>query len=118
MTLTDDERAACKTALAKFIADCKAQTGVVNPVTLYSDAMFAAGITYAQKWRLISTAPKDGTVVLAIIAGYDFAVSARWHIKHGNWYTGVRWSRARNYTPTHWMPLPAAPGSADGESNE
>ena len=78
----------------------------------------------AEGWRPIETAPKDGTL---IVLG---ARNGVWLGKYVPVYqSGYRpenpWSSmllnhdhmAERYTrPTHWMPLPAAPGPADGES--
>lgn len=63
-------------------------------------------------WMPIESAPKDGTDVLVHAAGSTHAVSwcedAEWWVvddnKHGPY-------RLRGSEPTHWMPLPSAPGS-------
>lgn len=85
------------------------------------------------EWRPIETAPKDGSWVLAIIAGYYsddqhyIPAVVQWN---GHFWTATgageedpdlegRWSGAL----THWMPLPAPPGEgsqapaqSDGEA--
>lgn len=69
------------------------------------------------RWRPIETAPKDGTEIL----GYTEEVGALvlyWDSMTGemdHWSDGMSVSF---WKPTHWVPLPAAPGPADGESNE
>jgi len=64
-------------------------------------------------WRDISTAPKDGTAIIAYLPDEYYEVD----IVH--WDTdgkgGLAWCRARCVDglsagdPTHWMPLPPAP---------
>ncbi len=61
-------------------------------------------------WQPIETAPKDGTIVL--LAG-EFDYPGDWRIKIGywsacddDWY--LCWA---SWKPTHWMPLPDAPGA-------
>lgn len=93
--------------------------------------------TQAQKsspWRLIETAPKDGTEIL-ITGGtyyYDASISAAldpytgvkiacweggasndadcWNGGYGSEYDGEYW-----HEPTHWMPLPARPNTEEGK---
>lgn len=63
------------------------------------------------QWRLIDTAPRDGTFLLLFAASGDEVSAlcpyqvARW--THGNWES----EDARLIgKPTHWMPLPPPPG--------
>ena len=61
------------------------------------------------EWQPISTAPKDGTVVI----GYDRSnihADARNYVEFVLW-RGDRWIDPETWTikPTHWMPLPAPP---------
>ena len=78
-------------------------------------------------WRDIATAPKDGSCLLlweqysdAPFVGYWSDGS--WSVSHehvdaeGGW-EGANVVDALSMPITHWMPLPAAPGPADGESN-
>jgi hypothetical protein len=64
-----------------------------------------------QRWRLIETAPKDGTPVLL---GWE-GVTSLWK---GRWVRGMRRTHDRwdipglgigTLKPTHWMPLPEPP---------
>lgn len=64
-----------------------------------------------QAWQPIETAPSDGTAIL----GYDDAMhwaseaySICWIGPSGKWWDGEYLN-----SPTHWMPLPAAP-TGDG----
>ena len=76
------------------------------------------------EWRDISTAPRDGTPVLAVIPNYPRAVLARfidheireygirgerlcyWRVMEADWVER-HWS---NWPiPTHWTPLPEPP---------
>jgi hypothetical protein len=60
----------------------------------------------AVKWQPIETAPKDGTWVLAVRAGY---------IPETCFWDGEEWlfdegqDPGTHYHPTHWMPLPTGP---------
>lgn len=79
-------------------------------------------------WRTIDSAPKDGTAVLVYFARLNFGADLgrlRNHVEHvalgwyedGTWYEAgtahdmfESWREAEQL-PTHWMPLPAPPGS-------
>ena len=70
-------------------------------------------------WQSIETAPKDCQAIL-VTDGRD-CYCVEWS-EEFDWWTvddnKLGPFRLRGSAPTHWMPLPAAPGSADGESNE
>jgi hypothetical protein len=74
----------------------------------------SAGITRAQSWQPIGTAPRDGTLILIWpskrsrnLAGVD---TAYWH-QPGNPSAVGFWVSRYAARPTHWMPLPDPPGS-------
>lgn len=85
----------------------------------------------ASAWRPIETAPKDGTRMLLVKAGYR-ATCGNFNKIHQMWATNyaedyedseefVRLIQDASYRPTHWQPLPASPAKAaqgDGESQE
>ena len=90
---------------------------------------FRDGVAKDQQamWRHIETAPKDGSYLLlweqysdAPFVGYWSGGS--WSVSHehvdaeGGW-DGANVVDALSMPITHWMPLPPAPGPADGESN-
>ena len=90
---------------------------------------FRDGVAKDQQamWRHIETAPKDGSYLLlweqyseAPFVGYWSGGS--WSVSHehvdaeGGW-NGANVVDALSMPITHWMPLPPAPGPADGESN-
>lgn len=68
----------------------------------------------ASQWQPIETAPKDGTPVLCVVAGFQPAV-AEYHENIGWWYGDddyppEDWLICGDpYEPTHWMPLPPDP---------
>lgn len=65
------------------------------------------------KWQPISTAPKDGTVVLGALVGSDIPQPVRYVL--GGWR--LSWDGhpvAFADGPTHWQPLPAAPTQGAG----
>ena len=71
----------------------------------------------ASQWQPIETAPKDGTLLLLIVSGYEPAVGRFYQSRevwdyHDPEYLAVR-ERAEisfgPWRPTHWMPLPAPP---------
>ncbi len=73
----------------------------------------------AEGWQPIETAPKDGQAILVTDGRGCYCVE--WN-EEFDWWTvddnKLGPFRLRGSAPTHWMPLPAAPGPADGESNE
>ena len=68
-------------------------------------------------WRLIKSAPQDGTEVLVFVDGH--AVVATWC--EGRWQAVVAGKRVLDAagggidlgTPTHWRPVPPPPGSME-----
>ena len=74
-------------------------------------------IAVAAGWQPIETAPKDSSDVLLAGKRREYIASGYWlqsaYAGNGAWI----WPFVHKY-PTHWIPLPAAPGPADGESNE
>ena len=70
------------------------------------------------RWQPIETAPKDGQATL-VTDGMD-CYCVEWD-EEFDWWTvddnKLGPFRLRGSAPTHWMPLPPAPGPADGESN-
>ena len=75
----------------------------------------------AEGWRDISTAPKDGTIVLVYVPDFD-KVTEAWFCEQ----TGL-WPRDNAYSeegepcniglPTHWRPLPAPPTTPTTEAS-
>lgn len=57
-------------------------------------------------WQPISTAPKETALLLAT----EFFGKGDWRIKCGSFYDGEWHVWGASWTPSHWMPLPAAPG--------
>ena len=71
----------------------------------------------AEGWRPIETAPKDCQAILVTEGGFCHCVE--WNEEFDWWAVDdnkLGPFRLRGSAPTHWMPLPAAPGPADGES--
>lgn len=60
-----------------------------------------------QQWQPIETAPKDGTPVLGFMPSYYQGLGGQSVVvwMEDAWYD----MRAFATTPSHWMPLPAAP---------
>jgi hypothetical protein len=74
------------------------------------------------KWQPISTAPKDGTLVLGAVAGAQIPAIIKWVItpRSGKWVAGNEddfdslddWSdyvASHDFPATHWQPLPSPP---------
>lgn len=67
-------------------------------------------------WQDISTAPKDGTLLL-LHGGWPRTVIGHWSDKEGRWYIPVRSTGITGYImaddeqPTHWILLPASPSA-------
>ena len=82
---------------------------------------FRDGVAKGQQamWRHIETAPKDGQAIL-VTDGRD-CYCVEWDEEFVWWTVDdnkLGPFRLRGSAPTHWMPLPPAPGPADGERNE
>lgn len=58
-------------------------------------------------WQPIETAPKETALLLAT----EFFGAGDWRIKCGSFYGGEWHVWGASWTPSHWMPLPAAPGA-------
>ena len=91
----------------------------------FRDGVAAPQPAVAAGWQSIETAPKDGSYLLlweqyseTPFVGYWSGGS--WSVSHehvdaeGGW-DGANAVDALSMPITHWMPLPAAPGPADGE---
>ena len=80
------------------------------------EAAVACGVVPV--WQPIETAPKDGAVILLgsfKFYGKDNSLACLMGIEDAFWDDGI-WNGwiLKDYRPTHWMPLPAAP-KAEGE---
>lgn len=72
-----------------------------------------AGMNAHMVWRPIDTAPKDGTDVLAFQRWDDRADRILvMQFNNGRWRTNIH--SFVPFDPSHWMPLPAAPGAFQG----
>ena len=80
---------------------------------------FRGGVAKEQQagWEAIETAPNDGQAILVTDGRGCYCVE--WN-EELDWWTvddnKLGPFRLRGSAPTHWMPLPPAPGPADGES--
>lgn len=63
-------------------------------------------------WQPIETAPKETALLLAT----EFFGAGDWRIKCGSFYGGEWHVWGASWTPSHWMPLPAAPDAILEES--
>ena len=61
----------------------------------------------AQEWRPIESAPRNGDYFLAFEHGYGIQ-ETKWYASHDGGAGGFR-NPHHGWSPTHWMPLPAAP---------
>lgn len=60
-------------------------------------------------WQPIETAPRDGTPVLACVAGADFwPDKVQWDATHSVWVYPCR-CHGPALAVTHWLPLPLGP---------
>jgi len=81
-----------------------------------------ARLREAQAWQPIETAPKDGTLFVAVgfvkehayatVGGFEL-----WDIEEGIWgfhdHNASEWFEDEKDWPTHWMPLPEPPKETD-----
>jgi len=76
---------------------------------MYFEAMYDSLVSFINPWQPISTAPKDGTCILA--ANKDvWQWCAAWNPVRESW--GQNFDDTQT-VPTHWMPLPAPPAAED-----
>ena len=74
----------------------------------------AAQVQDVTGWQPIETAPKDGTTVLLYAPGWD-SPKTGWTYGKDEWQDcPYSHKGSKNYLPTHWMPLPAAPAKQEG----
>ena len=59
------------------------------------------------EWQDISTAPRDGTAILAYDPKWQSAHVVAWSKNYSEWKGGA--NRCR---PTHWLPLPPPPAGS------
>lgn len=125
-----EDHAAQVAALTQPAQPSAVESNTAGAVPLYAHPSPPEGMA---GWMPIETAPKDGKLILVHFKSKGVrAVSwdspfhdevteenGIWCVdddKHGPF--GLRGYNDDGPTaPTHWMPLPAAPGPADGESN-
>lgn len=69
----------------------------------------AACIREMVEWRPIETAPRDGSEIIAMIARKR--VRLAWYFKPSSRTEGWLDENGRAINPTHWLPLPPAPGA-------
>lgn len=77
-----------------------------NPIEL----AFRAGAEWAQAWRPIESAPRDGTRMILLVSGgpYIGQWDEDWN-GDGEWIDDGFESAEFIVPPTHWQPLPPAP---------
>jgi len=73
------------------------------------------------EWQPIKTAPKDGSSILTLMAGYEPSIT-QWYIDDtgvGKWVIDpeyfmeeshfLEFLHGTSYSPNYWMPLPEPP---------
>lgn len=64
------------------------------------------------EWKPIESAPKDGSEFLACYTRQGNVTQiVKWNTLHGHFASKGEWLPGFTANATHWMPLPAAPGS-------
>lgn len=86
---------------------CGDLDGAIVPHALLTEA--AACIREMVEWRPIETAPRDGAEIIAMIARKR--VRLAWYFKPSSRTEGWLDENGREIIPTHWLPLPPAPGA-------
>jgi hypothetical protein len=110
-------------AVMERIRACTPGARLADVPTLFAfgpiySALLAAERRGAQQWQRIETAPKDETRVLLFnpdeFIGSWAVQSGAWYFQLGGWqYDGQTPAYSNAHPPTHWMPLPVPPSSAD-----
>lgn len=73
-------------------------------------ALKRADLRDSSQWQDISTAPKDGTVILLGRTGYQPLYQGHWTKNPDEWWVGMLGISVK---PTHWMPLPEPPKESE-----
>lgn len=64
-------------------------------------------------WQPMETAPKDGTWILVLPAGYVRPTAARWYTPEwepaGRWCLDAEWRFATMTGEARWHPMPSLP---------
>lgn len=86
-----------------------------------ADQLLTAVMEDRMTWKPISSAPRDGTAILACYAPHYVTngflpVAVQWRTYHPNARGNEEWrdsSGAKVRAITHWMPLPEPPKETD-----
>ena len=81
-----------------------------HPMTIVTAGRAALANAEPAGWKPIETAPKDGTSFMA--GWFDGPSNPGCNMRPVKRHMGAWWESNEDYkvrTPTHWMPLPAAP---------
>jgi len=94
------------------------QGGRVNGIGSAISAL-SAQVQDVAGWQPIETAPKDGTRLLLMWEPFSGMSE---HVELGKWNVRNGWvntyGHAFSGSPTHFMPLPAAPAKQEGGTSE
>ena len=102
--------------LAEGASQCQNAVLALRSIAVPAPALPAA----PGAWQPIETAPKDGREVLLFLGARWIRIEkARWFARWENWQLGDVFPESDDEycgigseVPTHWMPLPPAPGAA------
>lgn len=88
--------------------DYSKEDAVHEAVKMTEDAI-AKNQAKASEWQPIETAPRDKTTVVLLRCNDDGSVTYGhgFYMPLDGWFG---WTQCAYKQPTHWMPLPAAPG--------
>jgi hypothetical protein len=92
-------------AMNKAIDGCL-ERGCIRADTMLEE-LKAQGLVVVQGWQDIASAPRDGTLIL-LYQPDGLMACRRWQENH--------WRGWDFEDATHWMPLPAAPIAAAGDT--
>lgn len=104
---------------AEFVTDAEVWAARCRQALTRAAEAIERGVP--EGWRDISTAPKDGTAILALIDGVvhqvafegpsDGAIYAGSHGRY-NWFSDSDATTHHDRSVTHWQPLPSSPSPA------
>jgi hypothetical protein len=81
------------------------------------DLVEIANLLNGQVWQDIALAPKGHTTVWVLLGWFDFGSSMMrvgfWHPRENAWCDTHHVLHNQHSFPTHWMPLPAPPTTAE-----
>lgn len=116
--LAEDGGKRARSALSAQVQD-NAEPPICATTSAAEDISLTQQVQDVAGWQPIEAAQRDGTRLLLMWEPFSGMSE---HVELGKWNARNGWvntyGHAFSGTPTHWMPLPAAPAKQEGGTNE